>query len=86
MYRQAAMRMILYEANTNQYAPRAAGARINNTATIGGGAGVTNPVTAAEAVTTAESCRPDHQQGSLPAGRYQPKRCIDPHLYDSEQR
>ena len=25
--------MLLYEANTNQYAPRAAGARINNTAT-----------------------------------------------------
>ena len=45
--------MILYEANTNQYAPRAAGASINNTATISG-AGVTNPVTAAEAVTAAE--------------------------------
>ena len=45
--------MLLYEANTNQYAPRAAGARINNTATISG-AGVTNPVTAAEAVTAAE--------------------------------
>lgn len=45
--------MILYEANTNQYAPRAAGASINNTATISG-AGVTNPVTAAEAVTATE--------------------------------
>lgn len=45
--------MLLYEANTNQYAPRTAGARINNTATISG-AGVTNPVTAAEAVTAAE--------------------------------
>ena len=45
--------MLLYEANTNQYAPRAAGARINNTATISG-AGVTNPVTAEEAVTAAE--------------------------------
>ncbi len=45
--------MLLYEANTNQYAPRAAGARINNTATISG-AGVTNPVTATEAVSAAE--------------------------------
>ena len=45
--------MLVYEANTNQYAPRAAGARINNTAAISG-AGVTNPVTATEAVTAAE--------------------------------
>ena len=76
--------MLVYEANTNQYAPRAAGARINNTASISG-AGVTNPVTATESGNRGRARGTDNQQGDFPAGRYR-KRRADLYLYDSEQR
>ena len=75
--------MLVYEANTNQYAPRAAGK--DQQYGVHQRRGRHKPCNRDRSGNRGRARGTDDQQGDFPAGRYR-KRCIDLHLYDSEQR